>query len=99
LLLRLQRNAGVEHGEGRLFGEITHGACAYNHDLRSILFSDEVFIAQTIGCELAPWDMGRLMGKKQGVLRGYQSTSLRSIFRDSVYLVRLAKQVYCPYKR
>jgi predicted dehydrogenase len=24
-----------------VFGEITHGACAYNHDLRSILFSDE----------------------------------------------------------
>jgi len=24
-----------------LFGEITHGACAYNHDLRSILFSKE----------------------------------------------------------
>jgi predicted dehydrogenase len=24
-----------------LFGEITHGACAYNHDLRSILFSNE----------------------------------------------------------
>src|ERR1039457_4267273 len=24
-----------------LFGELTHGACAYNHDLRSILFSDE----------------------------------------------------------
>jgi hypothetical protein len=24
-----------------LFGEITHGACAYNHDLRSVLFSDE----------------------------------------------------------
>ncbi|HTS29275.1 MAG TPA: Gfo/Idh/MocA family oxidoreductase [Bryobacteraceae bacterium] len=23
-----------------LFGELTHGACAYNHDLRSILFSD-----------------------------------------------------------
>jgi predicted dehydrogenase len=23
-----------------VFGEITHGACAYNHDLRSILFSD-----------------------------------------------------------
>jgi hypothetical protein len=24
-----------------LFGDITHGACAYNHDLRSILFSNE----------------------------------------------------------
>ncbi len=24
-----------------LFGEITHGACAYNHDLRSALFSNE----------------------------------------------------------
>jgi predicted dehydrogenase len=24
-----------------VFGQITHGACAYNHDLRSILFSDE----------------------------------------------------------
>jgi predicted dehydrogenase len=24
-----------------VFGEITHGACAYNHDLRSILFSNE----------------------------------------------------------
>ncbi len=24
-----------------VFGEITHGACAYNHDLRSVLFSDE----------------------------------------------------------
>jgi hypothetical protein len=24
-----------------MFGELTHGACAYNHDLRSILFSDE----------------------------------------------------------
>ncbi len=24
-----------------LFGELTHGACAYNHDLRSILFSKE----------------------------------------------------------
>ena len=24
-----------------LFGELTHGACAYNHDLRSILFSNE----------------------------------------------------------
>ena len=24
-----------------LFGEITHGACAYNHDLRSILFSND----------------------------------------------------------
>ena len=23
-----------------LFGELTHGACAYNHDLRSVLFSD-----------------------------------------------------------
>src|ERR1035437_9300834 len=24
-----------------LFGDLTHGACAYNHDLRSILFSNE----------------------------------------------------------
>lgn len=24
-----------------MFGELTHGACAYNHDLRSILFSNE----------------------------------------------------------
>jgi len=24
-----------------VFGELTHGACAYNHDLRSILFSNE----------------------------------------------------------
>jgi hypothetical protein len=24
-----------------MFGELTHGACAYNHDLRSLLFSDE----------------------------------------------------------
>ncbi|MGD0497458.1 MAG: Gfo/Idh/MocA family oxidoreductase [Bryobacteraceae bacterium] len=24
-----------------LFGELTHGACAYNHDLRSVLFSNE----------------------------------------------------------
>ena len=24
-----------------LFGELTHGAAAYNHDLRSILFSNE----------------------------------------------------------
>ncbi len=24
-----------------LFGQLTHGACAYNHDLRSILFSNE----------------------------------------------------------
>jgi predicted dehydrogenase len=24
-----------------VFGEITHGACAYNHDLRSLLFSNE----------------------------------------------------------
>ena len=24
-----------------MFGDLTHGACAYNHDLRSILYSDE----------------------------------------------------------
>ena len=24
-----------------LFGDLTHGACAYNHDLRSVLFSNE----------------------------------------------------------